>query len=552
MSDNNARRPGRLSSFFDFIDATANPFSDMNPLYPELTKLQTVLTEVFKNSNKDFVFRLLPITDEQLAVQALVIMVSLAVAPEKGVGYHTVLLEALGTNLPPRFVQYQGGSFEIEPTLGDVYDRNYVQAVNAAVRRLDPDASLPYFDSGARALYRVTNLDDAVTLHRLAADIAMAASTQLLKEAGQLQELDLTQVDNSPRYALKFDYSPMTIKDSSSMPVRRDAHIALVMQSPAPAGTAARDTHLGDVGGFVDVIPLPNQRYLPRFVITQLEARHGMSDLLSVQMLMLAMAGSMIEQDNWYDALIRPNLNLNTERHWRLEALFGKPLVDIDEEVIQKGKVELFTPGLVFSLDVGAASAGTWRTDVWAAAAHGHEAALETLYRSANQLTGGRFEQYFQPHSSMVLTEQNVIPMGYYYDRDGLMRDTRDIDHLVVMGMLAGKDPRLVDEWRDTYMRTEIPYEMRVAKRKSILRSLLGKVHFTDSGTRVSFTSEFIRALMEGVRDTGFMVRAPSKKDNSAPEYPFGSATIVGDARPSGIFRDVSGPSCGPHRTSRW
>ena len=522
-----------------FRDLNSMFFQELNPTHSELEHFQTLLAEVLKRADPACEIRLVPIFDDQLALPALAVLVSKKSEPEKGVGYHLVIIETeeWTQQVHETGMTYQGQTVMIEHPAGAVFDRTYADIARRVVTQaLMKPQETPLFDGGARVLHHGVKLEDPVVLHHLAYSIVSAASGQLFAQLGDSTELDLSGMESSNQQ-LKTDYNPPARSDVMQMPIRRDVVLTLeTRMSPRPEH---RPFEIGTVAGFVDVIPVEDKKFLPRFVITQIEPGRGGPDLVSLQMLLLATATVMTEDRTWQDALVRPNLMTTPAKCNRLEHF----LPNYSEAILSQDATtaalwEVMLPQLVFSMDVANASSDTWRLDPWAAAAHGEQGANRFLLETAERLCGGRFSQYFPNHGQIVMTENNPIPLGYYMDYRGERADIRDLDQLMVRALTFVKDPRFSDEWAQTYMDQSIPEMVRVAKRKQMIRSILGNVHFTDTATRVTFTAEFIHALRQGVRDVGFSVSIPKVQAAWTPSYPFATTTSVRANESGGLFRE--------------
>jgi hypothetical protein len=541
-----------------FFDARSGLFESLKPSHPELEKFQNLLAKALEKASTDFVFTLIPITHEHLLVPALAVLAMKSDKPEAGMGYQLVMIETEESILQTRTdsINYQGLRIETERSLGEVYDRTYQTIVREVLANKLPNTT--FFDAAPCVLFRGLNLEDPLIFNRVAYNIAMAATTALVDQTDGPNEICLGDIEDRGVYSLRTDYLSTQVAhavDSFGQPVRRDVTLTLAAAArQLPGQPTNREEEVGEVSGFVDLIAMPEKKYIPRFVITQIQPGRNAPDLLSMQLLMIGMASTLTENNSWYDALVNPNMDLT--RTSRLEALlpdFPRVIAEPDE-MAQKLR-DIIRPNLVFSMDIANAGADTWRTEVWAAAAHGSEAARSHILHTAQHLCAGRFNNYFNGHDQVVFTENNPIPLGYYADRDGSHRDVRDVDQLLVTALTYGRDPRLSEDWAATYMNLSIPEPVRLAKRKDMIRGLLGKVQFTDIATRVSFGASFINALRNGLRDAGFAVRVPQKPQAWTPDYPFASQAAMG-AQESGLFRQpFQGQSYGPGPRSgfdRW
>jgi hypothetical protein len=539
INDNNGNRSARSTrrpSLFDLN--TESFFQTLQPSSPVLEKFQNLLMEAFKKADDTFEFWSVPIVHEQLAAPALAVLVAKKDARDKGMGVHVVIFETDEVELSPRMINYQDKTFTLERTMGDIADRSFFGIVDGVLAEKFLDTR--FHGNSARVVYRTTKLDDPVEFHRLAFSIASAASTDLLLAMEGLTEINLGELE-ATHHNLKIEHALPTHYDEVGLPVRSDVKISLQVKTPTPLSSPARHLEIGYSTGFLDVIPVPDNKFMPRFVITRIEPGKHMADLLSFQMMMIATTTALSENNAWQEALIRPNLSGLVPRD--LTMLHPDLTLEALGDQERTGKIfaDAFHPGLVFSMDVANAGCDTWRRDVWAAAAHGSSAADEHLFRTANHLTNGRFGAYIQQGTRLVITEENQIPMGYVHDRLGDKIDIREVDQLMVMTMTHEKDPKISADWADTYLRQEWRQDVRVAQRIQMLRGLLGQPVFTDMATRVTFTAEFIQALRAGLRDVGFSVRIPTVERQTVADYQFGAAAIVPNNDSKGLFQSTDG-----------
>jgi hypothetical protein len=137
----------------------------------------------------------------------------------------------------------------------------------------------------------------------------------------------------------------------------------------------------------------------------------------------------------------------------------------------------------------------------------------------------------------MLVSEHNVIPMGYYIGSDGEHHDLRDLDDLMV-STLTVRDSSVIEDWRDTHMRLDLPLDLRIFKRRQIISGVLSKVHFMDTATRVTFGAEFLHALQESLRDVGLMVSGPPESTVRKQTTYDWNTVMGGDAGQSGLFHE--------------
>ena len=297
-----------------------------------------------------------------------------------------------------------------------------------------------------------------------------------------------------------------------------------------------RQTRVSVVNGFMDLIWDPivqnnvgyvnpyqqtvaTQKYLPRFIITQLDPVRLLT--LPAQLLALVSAVLMREDNTWVGAF-RPRITSGKDVDLHdiggvgIEANMENNSNGIGTKINTKadsfrpemlGQLIGMTmkPGLVLSMDIPECGAQTWYSEVFQAAAGGSQKAITAIIEAADILTGGRFKPIF--NGRIFIDDVNKIHLGYYTDKNGVRRDIRDIDYLAVANTVGEKNPTVIRDWSDSFLRTQIPLAQRLMVRKKIIDGILTAPVFTGFARRVTFDHTFIDALVTAVRDTGLHIR---------------------------------------------
>ncbi len=153
----------------------------------------------------------------------------------------------------------------------------------------------------------------------------------------------------------------------------------------------------------------------------------------------------------------------------------------------------------------------SWIHQIFIAAANGDEYSYNSLIAAANNLTNGAFEQTFtNVYGNEVICHDdgNRIHLGYYVDEHGERRDLRDLDYLAVLNLVGKSNPAMVEEWENTFTQSEIPLEMRMERRRNIMKALYsGKMEVKGFARRITFNPNFIIALSQACERAGLVVR---------------------------------------------
>jgi hypothetical protein len=512
------------------------------PASEVLSKMNKALGDVLKeNIDQSFETTLIPIdmnNTMSLGVSALVLVIRDKMKLDLGAAYHTLILEGSAEAPAPRFENIGGQNVEIVRVTGDADDQIMFKEVQETVAKQFPQSRL--MEAGSCVVPRDFNLADANMVHRLAANAAFAASSELETSNPAFQDLNLANAEKDASLVVRTTFNNPQTVDPVGLPIRSDVVIdfqaAPISQQSNQQQAVERVSQVAQVTGFVDLVwdpavPQPNpymmaapqsyQRYLARFVMTSLES----TSLLTIpaQLLALMPALSLRENNLWVQAFRSPQFGSDVDLHdigaVGIEANFVNdpsgygPRIDtkadsFKPEHLHKLVASTVRPGLILSLDVPECGPQTWYNRVFAAAAGGNANANAAIINAANVLTNGAFGKYFPSNGKVAVDENNRIHMGYYTDRNGIRKDIRDIDYLAVLNLVGEKDPAVAREWSDTFQRVNYPLAQRLAARKRILTGLVSEVQITGFACRVTFEVEFVDALARACVDAGLVIRA--------------------------------------------
>lgn len=300
-----------------------------------------------------------------------------------------------------------------------------------------------------------------------------------------------------------------------------------------------REIRVSEVSGFIDVVwdpinpqtmynipnqmmPVATQKYSARAIITNIASNYSYTPGSII--LALSTVMSLRDDDNWVQTF-RPNhINskeidmsdigaLNIEANLtNAEGGYGMRIdTKADDFKLEKlGMLvgSLIKRGLIVSLDCPIGGPQAWYLSFLAAAEAGSNNAYNMIYDSINRLTNGNFEKHF-PHGSAMFTDtQNQVHMGTWVDKNGVKRDLRDFDHIAVCNLIGDRNPQLIREFSDTFLRTQYPLMQRLAARKKMIESLSNEsAVFTGKAQRLTFTAALMDAVTRSIRETNLNVR---------------------------------------------
>jgi hypothetical protein len=480
----------------------------------------------------------------QIGISALVIVVGQANA-NSARAFHTMLVE--GSIEPPAsgIEQTQQGNIEILRTAADFNNVFLLNEVQSNLKRLYPQCAL--YNADASLLPRDFNFDDARLCWNALSNAVDAASTELNVHAPGFEDLNLFYIAKDASLQVQKQFGNMTFADAVGLPVNAEvvitmkavANVQTGQNAPGVAAAPARAETLTEATGYVDLVwafdepagmgtvpygygqpqQMP-QRYLPRFVITQMQC--AKVSTLATQLLSILPVLTLRDNNRWMQGLLPIGFN-NDDVDLRdfgatgLEVPYmpaeGLKRIDTKEANFNEASLcQLISfavkPNLLISLDVPECGATTWKNSIFAAAAAGNPEANALIINASQQLTNGNFGKYFNG-TQVAVNEQNRIHTGYYHDKAGKKIDLRTVGYLAMLNLTGDKDKSIVEQFSNTYAAVGTPLNIRLARRKQILCSVLGEnnIVFTGFAARVTFTPEFLNALVRGAADAGLIWR---------------------------------------------
>ena len=510
------------------------------PASEALSKMSKAISQTYTdNADKSFEITTLPIDmnqTTQLNVSVLVVAIRDKQAPELGVAYHTLIVEASIEPPAPKQENIMGQNVEVLRVAGDAYDQTLINVVQEAVVRQFGQTAI--YNADAEVVPRNFNMADQQAIYKLAANALFACAQELETHRADFVDLNLVNAQHDSNLNVRITYANQQIEDAVGQPTRADIKIDF---SAAPAQNnpnqqVERTSSIAQIGGFLDLVydpvqaqqqvagwnqPAPSyQKYAARFVATTLES----TSLLTIpaQLLAILPALSLRENNQWVQAFrsagfgdggvdmhdigavgIEANLDNNPSG-------FGSKIDtkadSFKVEHLHKLVAATVKPGLIVSLDVPECGSSTWYNGVFAAAAAGNARANQAIVDAANQLTNGAFGKYFQG-GRVAVDEDNRIHLGTIGDRSGVRKDIRDVDYLTVANMVGEKDPMVIRDWSDTFLKTNFDQRLRLAARLRIVRGLFADVEVTGFARRVTFEANFLDALAKGAQEAGLTMK---------------------------------------------
>lgn len=584
---------------FSFSELSRNNrgFLGKNPASEILTRLHKAMGELYGEGDSTYAVTLLPLdlnNNRRLPLSVLAVLVQHRQALDIGTAVHLLMLEASAEPFAPLYDNVNGGSIEKLRVASDAFCPDVIDAVYAEIARVRQGALL---DASGCVVPRRFNVEDKGMVHALGANVSKATTTELNQRLPGFVDLNLAGAEADTTLGVRTLFNQPEEIDAVGQHRRSDVLMELTATSSATQnqnGVAPinRQVAISRVSGYVEPVwsPAPQQQqqniyapqqaqnkqiYMARFVMTGLET--GDMTTIPGQLLALAIAATLRENSAYVPALLKKGKN-GIEAEWHdpgalnIEAnLMNEPSgVGSKIEDTRSDKFNLpelgqlvaatFQQGLMMSLDVSECGPDTWYNDVYAAAAEGEAGAIEAIRDGADYLCNGAFSQHFPVGSEIAIDECNRIHMGFINTRDG-ERDARNFDYLAGLNLLAERDPSKMREWSDSFNRIDYSLESRLAVRKKILVAVFGdEITFTGFARRVTFTDNFILALLKGIHSTGIKIRNQTQLADmgSYERATFNASGVYGHGGAAGLFNNNNNQGGGGAGTgyrgnfSRW
>ncbi len=489
--------------------------------------------------------------DPALAFSSIIVaMRNKAHGPSSPVTFNILLIEATGDDVKPVVDYINNRQVEILRVTGDALDDRLVLKAEEKVAKAFPGAAR-YLVDGC-VIPRHFNPDDKYAIHKLALNAGLASGTELEVLDPEFKDINLAYIERDGNLTVNMNFNKQQIDDVVGNKMRSDVLINFEsrkrQQNERVSSLNSGDTEVkvSEVSGFIDLVvaedtsanpynqfmqqpgvPMNTQKFVPRLIITNLASNFSYT---VGSMLMNIYTGLSLTYDNNWIQTFKPNLALGKEIDLCDIGALNIPGNIKNEQggwgtriktKTDNFKLEdlgylvkaLIKPGLIISLDCPEAGPQSWYTSVFAAASDGSEVAYNIIYNSMMELTNGNFGKYFQIGSPMFVDNNNRIHNGHWTDKNGNVRDIRDVDYLAVCNLVGDKNPNYIREWAGTFVNegfgaNDIPAPVKLDARKKMISSLTNETaEFTGFSQRVTFSANFIDAMVAAIKETGTYIK---------------------------------------------
>lgn len=550
-----ARQQQARDALYELLNmsSTAGGPLTRRPVGETVVGYRDCFMEILKKQGRDkagdFDFVILDADITGLPVSALLVCYRLKRGGQNTVAVYTAMIESGRSDLVPQQINIGGQQVEIQMTVGDLFDQYYWSVVERTVR--DTLGAQQVLNVGSMVIPEEASSENELVMRDILFHITTALVEVMDEEQGRKRPVltaDIFTVPGVVPFA-KVDYNSTVEKNVVGLPVRSDVSVKLQLNVKKGDNSPYDKTvDLTKVRGYIDLVydatapqatqanPFvwsqpqqgPQPVFFPRFVIT---GNDSAQDAITLEYQLLSLyAATVLRKNMAWAGVFRPNYALGGKG--KKDQIDLRDIGAITYQVNLTGdpnatparidtKANSFTmenlyqliaatirDAVIFSMDVEEVGPMNWIHGTFVAASEGNPNATNAILEAANNLTNGQFARFYQG-GPVAVPEYNRIHLGYYTNADGEMRDIRDIDYLALLNMIGGKDIRTVEEFMDTFDRTDIPVEIRLDRRYRILKEVLGdSMVIKGYATRITFDAKFIEALIAACESAGINVRS--------------------------------------------
>lgn len=547
-------------------------------------KLKDIFKSVIDPNAEIAIIDLDNVNEPALMYSTVIIAMRFKNRPNLGISYYPILLEDTGERLTPIIDNINGQQVEIMRMPEDAFDPILQAKAFEKVCKFFNSENCHGIEG--TVIPCDFNMEDNRAIYSVALNAGWACGTDLETRDSAFRDLNLADTPSDSQLNVSVTFGKQTLLDSVGLPMRSDLVIDFDSRKNQgnnryqSVNSGDKELKISQLTGFIDLVWLEEQqnafnvaymqnqplkqKYASRLIITNLTSNHLYT--MSSVLLALSTAVSLRDDNNWIQSF-RPvpssgrEVDLGDIGALNIEANLSKEPSGFGTRVDTKSDqfrledlgqlvAALVRPGLMISMDCPTAGPQTWYLAMFAAAAKGHAGAYNDIYLAADRLTNGYFGGIFKQGTPIFTDTNNRIHNGYYTDKQGVRRDIRDIDHLAVCNLVGERNPHLIRDWADTFLRTAYPLPLRLAARKRMIQNLTGEsAIFTGFSERVTFTGEFLLALTTAINATGIHVRVNTPLSGSDITATRGVATFADAAlfTPGQTFMSPGGQQWQPN-----
>lgn len=461
----------------------------------------------------------------------------------KAVFAHVLIIEKTGMYPNPVYENINGTRYEILRVPGDALDNRLVQVTKAKVASFCGVTSDTVIVIDGTLVPNEFNADSEDAIKQLAGVAYAAVDATYYSHIGAegVNIAAVVQKNRNSRFTVTMSFNnDMVVYDQTGMPVREDICLSLFYTNSNNNNTKSiNDSNMSvpilRVFGYIDFRMTMDQptayapamtKFIPNFVITHVETLTAMP---TPDMMLLAIATCNVvnEDSNWVQvfkstASRKGEIDYNDIGVLNVEGNIENSPTGYGAKIDTKSKSftsnefnnlinRLVRRGFMVSIDIPQAGPDTWHTSIFRAAASTStdNTAYNALIKAADQLTNGIFTSVtgnrFIP---IFVGTQAMIHGGYYKNRDGSIRDIREMSsYLSVANHVVATNQNLnkIAMFTNTMYNSAIPNEILASERKKLVDEMTkDSTVYKQYHNRYTFNAEFLQALISSLVSSGF------------------------------------------------
>lgn len=516
----------------------------------DYNKLKEHIIEAYKNANKNFEMTVLDLsraTDTALDFSCLLVCSRLRDLKSLGVAVHVVLLASTGGEIPVLSERTYDRTVSVYRVPSDAINTILVdKAVRLVMTQFNLSRPNEVIFVDGVVVPTTFDINNRDSIQQLALNSAFAGINELNSRRPGSFDLNLARLTDTGVSQIDVSFQHQQLKDIVSNVYRSDILITFSNRRDGDnqdrmLNTGDRNAVFSEISSFADVVWCPaadqsqfatvfapqqaglTQKFVPRQVISQVRPEYAQTT--GATLLAISTALALRNPSVWIQAF-RPVVSNRREQDLRdigflniegnipvLQAnglLAPDPsghgkVIDTkadDFRVEQLGLyvAALFHKDIMIAIDVPEYGPSTHYLNIFAAANRGVSGAIDRIYAAANELTNGEFSKHFPRGTPIFATGSERIHAGTWVDKEGLVRDIRDFDYIAVASLAGQRDPKMIRDWSDTFLRLEFPEIQRLEARRKMISSLSGETaKFTGYYQRLTFSRSFLESLDKAI-----------------------------------------------------
>jgi len=515
-------------------------------------------------------FRVLPLDQStgRTSLSSLLVVLPTEIAGKLFTLVYVLLIEQPG-GPGLRTLSDRGEQFEALILPEDVMTDRYITVIKSQVANLQDNSNILIVGSQVLLYSTVATITEKEGQAAIAAvyDNALDAISgfrenivdALSDKRNDGMRINPGMIARTDRLEVSFDYSGKTISDSSGLPVRSDVTSALYYSAAAPEEENLYSrTLLGEVRAGLDLfltddgvdrtIPSFGSRrrraggrdevdqpfWQPVFNITSINCPAGIPFSLELAQLLLAQVALQSNDYRWANVLrprstiaggLKPVAQLSHLHLLNPDKEKAAVINDVSQNMSDPDLYDFLDvtvkPEIVFGMAIPSSGEKSWVLSIYERIAladpRDAEKLIDTLFASADVLTGGRFTKLYDELSngtnpSPVAAYGTRAFTGTWTDTDGNVRPLSEWNVPAVLTSVGVKNPELAQDYQYTFEDRRHSVDYSLAQRNGILSRIVPGLHIVGTCEQLSFHPWYIQALSLALADAN-MASLPTSGD---------------------------------------